>query len=339
MKIVKNLFKGLGYLLLVVALVYLLGPNPTSPVLNRDLPVLTDDLEVLEKQVLASESADSILPGNEAEIVWADPTKKEKTAISVVYLHGFTASKFEGDPVHREFAKRYGCNLYLPRLAGHGVKTDNPMVSFTPENIVASAKHALAVAKKLGDEVILITCSTGGTLGIYLAGGDSTIKGLINYSPNIAMARGDSYFLNKPWGLQIARSVFGGDFYSYEDSEENQQYWYTRYRIEALVQLQELLEATMYDDNYEQIHQPFFMGYYYKDEQNQDEVVSVAAMKEMYKAIATPDHLKREAAFPDAGAHVICSPNKSKSVDLVKQETFKFAEEILGLKPIALSGI
>ena len=171
-------------------------------------------------------------------------------------------------------------------------------------------------------------------MGIYLSGGNDRINGLINYSPNIAMARGDSYFLNKPWGLQIARFVFGGDFYSYEDTEENQQYWYTRYRIEALVQLQELLEATMTEENYAKVTQPFFMGYYYKNDTLQDQVVSVAGMHEMSDGLGTPEDQKRSIAFPDAEAHVICSSLKSKSVAQVREETFKFAEEVLGMTPL-----
>ena len=38
---------------------------------------------------------------------------KEKTEYAVVYLHGFSASQEEGDPVHYDFAKKFGCNLFL----------------------------------------------------------------------------------------------------------------------------------------------------------------------------------------------------------------------------------
>jgi esterase/lipase len=334
MKIIKKIFKSLGILLVLAGLVYLFGPSPSTPELNRILPEVTADLAALEQEIIAQESADSIRPGNGAEIIWADPTRKEKTAISIVYIPGFTATKMEGDPIHREFAARYGCNLYLARLEGHGIVTDTPMLNYAPESVMASAKRAMAIAQALGDEVIVMTCSTGGTLAIYLAGGDEKVKALITYSPNVAMARWDTYLLNKPWGLQIARVVFGGDFYSYEDSKENQKYWYTRYRIEALVQLQELLEATMLEENFAMVTQPFFMGYYYKDEVNQDQVVSVAAMHQMYEQLGTPEAIKRSIAFPEAGEHVISSGLKSGCIYELRSETFKFAEEVLGLTPL-----
>ena len=36
--------------------------------------------------------------------------------MSVVYLHGFSASQEEGDPVHYDFAQKFGCNLFLAAL-------------------------------------------------------------------------------------------------------------------------------------------------------------------------------------------------------------------------------
>jgi hypothetical protein len=74
------------------------------------------------------------------------------------------------------------------------------------------------------------------------------------------------------------------------------------------------------------------MLYYFKDKDNQDDVVKVAAMKRMYMQLGTPDSLKREVAVPDAGAHVLASPIKSKDVEKVKKEIEKFAIEILKLK-------
>ncbi len=58
---------------------------------------------------------------------------KNKTEYSLVYLHGFSASQAEGDPVHRNIAKLFGCNLYLSRLAEHGIDTAEPMMNLTAE--------------------------------------------------------------------------------------------------------------------------------------------------------------------------------------------------------------
>ena len=72
--------------------------------------------------------------------------------------------------------------------------------------------------------------------------------------------------------------------------------------------------------------------YYYKDEEHQDAVVKVSAMKRMFGELATPADQKKMIAVPEAGDHVIGSYIKSKDVKKVEEECEKFAVEILGLK-------
>ena len=67
---------------------------------------------------------------------------KTKTEYAVVYLHGFSASQEEGDPVHYQFAQKFGCNLYLSRLYAHGIDTTEPLGNFTAEEVWNSAKEA-----------------------------------------------------------------------------------------------------------------------------------------------------------------------------------------------------
>jgi hypothetical protein len=45
--------------------------------------------------------------------------------------------------------------------------------------------------------------------------------------------------------------------------------------------------------------------------------------------------LKREVAIPNAGAHVLGSPIRSRDVESVRKELEKFAIEILKLSPVA----
>ena len=85
------------------------------------MPVVPAEAVPLEQYVQKEEAAHKLKPDNEARILWANDSLKNKTEYSLVYLHGFTASQGEGDPVHRDMAKKFGCNLYLSRLAEHGV--------------------------------------------------------------------------------------------------------------------------------------------------------------------------------------------------------------------------
>ena len=73
--------------------------------------------------------------------------------------------------------------------------------------------------------------------------------------------------LNDPWGLQIARKVLGSDERKVDGRTlAYKKYWYTNYRIESLVELQEFVESTMTKKAFEQVKQPVLMLYYYKNE-------------------------------------------------------------------------
>jgi hypothetical protein len=74
--------------------------------------------------------------------------------------------------------------------------------------------------------------------------------------------------------------------------------------------------------------------YYFKDEEHQDKVVKVSAMKRMFAQLGTAETAKRAVAVPNAGDHVIGSRIKSKDVQKVEDECEKFAKEILKLNTV-----
>jgi esterase/lipase len=265
-------------------------------------------------------------PENNAEIVWADPATKQKTDVAVLYLHGFSASRMEGMPTHRKFAKKYGCNLYLARLSDHGIQTSEALLDFTVKRLWNSAKEAYAIAKQLGKKVLIMSTSTGGTLALKLAASYPEVFGLINFSPNIAINDPAAFLLNDHWGLQIARLVFGGDYRVLDTTEEYKKYWYAKYRLEAIVQLEELIETAAVEKVFEKVKCPVFNGVYYKNEDHQDPVIKVSAVREMYRELGTPDSLKVFKEFPNAGTHVIASGMQSQSLDEVFKAVSAFAD-------------
>ncbi len=330
----KTFAKWLGGIILVLLIAYSVGPKPAKPDFKMPEISVASTLIDLEKQINESESAvRGIKPDNQARIVWADTAKKEKTKIAFLYLHGFSASQAEGDPVHRDIAKKYNSNLYLSRLAAHGIdRGDSSMIELTADDYAASAEKALAIAKQLGEEVIVIGTSTGGALTLFLASRHPEIKAIVLYSPCVKLYDGTAVILNKPWGLQIARKVTGGPVNKYEaESPEHANYWQLRYRIEALVALQNLVANTMKPETFSKITCPVFLGYYYKNETEQDNTVSVPAMLTMFEELGSPAGLKQKMAFPETGAHVISSYIRSKDWQSVERETDKFLDEIVGL--------
>lgn len=324
--------KWLGLTVLVLILLYFLGPRPQSPQFADQLPKVPSSAADLQQYISQQESRHRVKPDNEARIVWANDSLRQQTEYAVVYLHGFSASQEEGDPVHRSFADSFGCNLYLPRLAEHGIDTTEPLVNLTADKLWESAKEAMAIGLQLGKKLILMGTSTGGTLALQLAATyPDKVHSLLLLSPNIAINDPNAWLLNNPWGLQIAHLVKGKYNVSSDTSEIYKQYWTYKYRMEAAVQLEELLETSMRSSLFEKVTQPLLLLYYYKDEEHQDPVVKVSAMQRMFRQIGSPESQKREKALPETGDHVIGSPIKSKDVASVIEACISFGHEVLQL--------
>ena len=317
-------------ILLVVA--YLLGPNPDAPNYRFVLPEVPAAATELEQYVANREAEHKLKPDNEARIVWND-SSKQKTEYAVVYLPGFSASHKEGDPVHTKLANDFGCNLFLARLADHGIDTVEVLLNFTAERFWNSAMEALAIGNQLGGKVILVSTSTGGTVALMLAAKfPDKVHALVNLSPNIAPRDPRAFLLNNPWGLQIARAVMGGNYREWIADPERMKYWNNKYRIESLVQLEELVETTMTEETFAKVKQPVLTIYYYKNENEQDPEVSVEAMLNMHKLLGTEESMKIAVAMPNVGAHVIGSSMTSKDLEGVYLEMVKFVEGKLGMK-------
>ncbi|MFS4494047.1 alpha/beta hydrolase [Maribacter sp. 2308TA10-17] len=333
MSYLKRFFVVLVTLMLLLAVVYFAGPRVAKPDLNSKLPEITKDLVVLDRNIQQKEDAISnIKPDNHSQIVWFDSVPK-KTEYAFLYLHGWSASHEEGAPLHEQLGKRYGANVYLPRLAGHGLQEKEAMLDLTATELFDSAKEALAVAKQLGEKVIVMGTSTGGTLALYIASQHPEIESLLLYSPNVAMKDESAKLLSGPWGIQLAKVVTGKDYHEFEADSIKQNYWTTKYRLEALTHLQVLMDEMMLPEVFAEVKQPTFMGYYYKNEEEQDNVVSVPALLEMYDQLGVDAKRKRKVAFPEVKDHVMTSHITSKDFESVKMETVRFLEEVLLLQP------
>jgi hypothetical protein len=126
--------------------------------------------------------------------------------------------------------------------------------------------------------------------------------------------------------------VIGGKYRVTDATEEESKYWNKKYRIEALTELQELLEESMTTETFQKVKQPSLTLYYYKNEQEQDPQVKVSEILSMHEQLGTPANLKVAIAIPNAGAHVIGSSMTSKDVEGVYRAMEKFGVETLGLR-------
>lgn len=317
----------------LLLLIYMAGPKPATPVYYTALPQLPADAALLEAYISKKEAQHQLRPNNQARIIWANDSAKTVTEYAIVYLHGFSASQEEGSPVHTHLAKKFGCNLYLARLAEHGIDTTEQLASLTAEKYWNSAKEAYAIGKQLGKKVILIGTSTGGSNALHLAATYPDVHALVLLSPNIEINNPNAWLLNNPWGLQIARLVTGSNYITPRDNREiYKQHWNHPYRLEATVALQEYLETAITPSTFKNISQPTLLLYYYRNEQEQDAVVKVSAMLRMFEQLATPADKKRELAMPNTGDHVIGSYLKSNDYQGVEAEITKFMLDVLALR-------
>jgi esterase/lipase len=322
----KKFLKVISILVVLLVIIYFLGPKPTKPHFNPNLPN-TPALPELVDFVAKQELKHHIKPGNQAEIIWADSNQRQ-TDYAIVYLHGFSASKEEGNPAYLYLAKALKANLYLSRLADHGIDTISPMQYLTADRLWESSKLAYAIGKKLGKKVILVGTSTGGTLALQLAAQYPEVNSLVLLSPNIAINDDKAWLLNNPWGLQIARKVTGSNERILEGkSPAYKKYWYTNYRLESVVALEELLESAMTPELFAQVKQPVLMLYYYKNEQEQDPVVRVDAMLKMFEELGSTQ--KQKIALPHTANHVIGSSITSKDIAGVEKAMDGFILERL----------
>ncbi|MBP8086393.1 MAG: alpha/beta hydrolase [Saprospiraceae bacterium] len=318
--------------LLVIA--FLLGPKVKRPDFSSlVMHQYTNDLKVLEDSLMKSEALMPLKPDNEARIIWATPY--QKTPYSMVYLHGNGASQEEGDPIHEALAKRYGCNLYLARLEDHGLKGDDLLLHIDPLKWMQSALDAIQIGKALGEKVIVVSCSTGSTLALYLAATyPDLVEAQIMLSPNVDYYDPRSFMMAGPWGMQMSKCILGSDYYGWKAPGAAQQYWYTRYRVEGIITLKAIIDETMTEETFAKINDPLYLSYYYKDEGHQDNVVSVKRMKEMFSQVSTPAELKKEVVLEDAGTHIIGSDLFNNHLASVWTPLVSYCEGVLHLTPV-----
>ncbi len=332
MKILRKILLGLALLLALMVIIYLAGPRVKFEKFDN-LP-LESTFSIMEvEQLLYERNQDvSIKDGNEEKIVWAGD--KAKTDYAFVYLHGFSASHEEGAPSHRNIANRYGANLLLTRLPQHGLTDVEAFTSLTPKAMVDYAKEAVKIGKSIGDKVIIISCSTGGTLSAFLAAADQDIEALIMYSPNFELNDPTTKLLTKPWGLQIAQKIKKGNYHEWDTPQVARPFWYHKYRLEGVAALQSLLDKTMTNEVFKQITTPVFVGYFYKDEEVRDFTVSTGKIMEVEDLISTPQEVAEFRQYPNGKAHVFISPFFNDKWDEAQMDTYEFLEQKLGLKPM-----
>lgn len=225
----------------VVVLAGAFGPRPGFEDRWQE-PELGHDLDAY----LASAEADvsDLRPGAAKSVSWVDPGTHRKTALSLVYLHGFSADRQEVEPLVTELSRDLGANAYFTRLHGHG-RDGAAMGEATVEAWLDDVAEAVAIGRRVGDRIVLIGTSTGGTLALWAAARDEArpaLAALVLISPNLGPRDKSAELLLWPWGGAIARLVVGPERCFEPASAAQTRHWTTCYPTRALLPMMALVD-------------------------------------------------------------------------------------------------
>jgi pimeloyl-ACP methyl ester carboxylesterase len=273
---------GRGALAVVLVLLAALGITKAVTVPRYSPRQLTPppSFDSFLEAKLAESGAQRVRPGNEEKLL---RVAEGRTPLALLYIHGYGASRAEGELVVDEVARAIGANVYYLRLPGHGTtKEDQRQASY--RDYLATAEEALAAMPLLGRRVVVVGSSMGGLIATWLAAAHpNRVAGLVLASPFYAFADGLADVLFAvPGGRYVIelvkgklRSSAGGP----RDVPGWQDYWYEQQYYAALQSLADLARLAANGRTFERVRCPVLLLYY-----PGDPTASVAAMKRAWAA-------------------------------------------------------
>jgi alpha-beta hydrolase superfamily lysophospholipase len=311
--VVKGIVGVLAALMLLGAVMWVWPPDTRVAPPQFEATTLPEDLDGW----LQTREAvfDDLVPGTQKRIVWAG-APGEKTPFALVYVHGFSASSEELRPVPDRIAAQLGANLFYTRLAGHA-RGFAPMGAARPEDWFTDLAEALAIGARLGDRVIVMATSTGGTIVLGGLGtpvlraampGADRVAGLALVSPNLQIAnRTNGRLLDLPLAQHWIPPVMGDEYSFTPANEGHARYWTTRYPIQAIFTMAHVMRVARAVD-VAQMRLPLLLLY-----SPQDRVVDPQATLDFISGWGGPLTLSqkplRDGMDPDA--HVIAGDIRS----------------------------
>ncbi|MEJ2042591.1 MAG: alpha/beta hydrolase [Reinekea sp.] len=279
-----------------------------------------------ELVALAQEIADSeqlytgIVDGAEKCIHFTNPEKPQKTRYCVLYVHGFSACRQEISPVPEKVAQSLQANYFATRLTGHGIDSE-ALGAAKPSDWIFDITEAFEIARTLGEKIVVISTSTGGTLATWMAQQPECKKylaALIMVSPNYGPRHWGSPMFLWPYA-RLWLPLFSGETYGWDpDNEGSAKYWTYRYPVTVLYGMSALVQVVRHSD-VEQITTPSL--FFYADN---DQTVKSRFTDEVFRRWGAK--VKHRIAVPEESA----GSNHVTTGDIVRPTTTEsFVSEIL----------
>lgn len=301
MRYLRMLISFLVFLAVVaVLLIAMMRQSEVDGTYNFDAASLPGDLDSYLAD--AEKDVPNLRENVQKRIVWAGAAGA-RTDLSVVYLHGYSATSVEIRPVTDHVADALDANLFYTRLAGHG-RDGAAMAEPRGKDWLADTAEAIEIGRRIGDRILLIGTSTGGTLAA-IASLDPEMKkdlaGVVLVSPNFEIANPVAKFLTLPGARWWAPKV-AGETRSFEPrNAEQAKYWTTSYPTASTVSLAHLVS---YADKLDYAKADVPALFMFSD---QDQVVVPAKTRDVAAEWAGPVTLEVMQLGPDddAFAHLV----------------------------------
>lgn len=188
--------------------------------------------------------------GAQKHVLWANPATKAKTPLAFVYIHGFSATLEEIRPVPDRVARTLGANLHYTRLAGHG-RDGAAMAQATVPAWRRDVAEALEIGRRIGERVVVIATSTGGSLAAVAATDpelNRQVAGIVFVSPNFGLMAEGSHMLDMPFSRTLLPMILGNARGFAPHNSKHQEWWTERYPTQALAPLAAAVRAAGHAD-------------------------------------------------------------------------------------------
>jgi pimeloyl-ACP methyl ester carboxylesterase len=312
MKILASLF---SLCLVSAACIFFSGPQfPLRPVGSPVSLLAANSVDIVK----FLQSEESIVPHLKPElakkIIWSELKTREKTPYSLVYLHGFSASRGEISPVMENVASSIQANLFFTRFKAHGLDNGEAFATLVAQDMIDDAREALTVGRRIGQKVILVGTSTGASLALHLAFENihqNDIAALVLISPNFGVPDWRGKYISGPAGPWLARLLLG-PYHSFKpENELHASLWTSHYRSESVAAVMDLVNYVNGID-LSRLQIPVFVLYTDKDQVVRTDLILKKFLeigsnhKQILKVEASRNHvLAGEAVSPQATAVTI----------------------------------
>lgn len=263
---------------------------------------------------------------------------KEQTPLAILYIHGFGASRAEGEDVTDHIGKTYKYNTYYVRLPGHH-EGPEAHAKATYDQYLSECEQAFHMLKQKGKKILLVATSTGGLIATYLASKyQADVHAVILAAPLWDFGNKTVHTLAYPGMVTILKIIYG----EYRDSgwksdpEKRkaagyEERWMIKQKNVAVENLRLLHRFIVKPETFKSVTAPVLTFYYFADSERRDTTVDIDAILKYSPMLGadTPGAGKKNKLVPIAdGNHVLFSSFVRTDKDKMKKEIDQFLKSL-----------